>query len=367
MDGPRLRVADVVRTHGAAFVAAHGARLTHEQLTALRDIERCRTAALGGHVEVYACGHERIAYNSCRNRNCTRCLGHKARDWVEQKERDLLPVPYFHVVFTLPHELTDVPVAARAALYEALFRASSATLREVVQRRLGGEAGFLSVLHTWGQTLTHHPHVHCVVAGGALASKCSRWTAARSRYLLPVKALAAVFKGKMLAELRRKGLHGVEPAELELLLRDAAMKTWVVYAKAPFGGPTQVLRYLARYTHKIAISDARILRVDSGTVTFSYRDYRDASATKAMRLGGGEWLRRFLSHVLPRGFVRLRSYGFLANTKKASKLEVIRTLLGARKPAETSAPRPPTLCACPICGQGLLVERRALPRFHDTS
>ena len=187
----RFGVADVVRRHGAAFLAAHGGRLTHEQNKALTDIERCRTAALGGHVEVYACGHEVVAYNSCRNRNCVKCLGHKAREWVEQKEKDLLPIPYFHVVFTLPHELTEVPTIARAGLYDALFRASSATLLEVGRTRIGGELGFLSVLHTWGQTLTHHPHVHCVVAGGALARDRTSFKTSSDRFFLPVRARRA--------------------------------------------------------------------------------------------------------------------------------------------------------------------------------
>lgn len=358
-----------MRRHGTAFLAAHGTWLTHAQVKALDDIERCRTAALGGHVEVYDCGHERIAYNSCRNRSCPRCLGHKAREWVEKKERDLLPVPYFHVVFTLPHELTQVPVLARAALYEALFRASAATLREVGRSRLGGELGFLSVLHTWGQTLTHHPHVHCVVAGGALSEDRQRFHASSARFLLPVRVLSLVFKAKMLDELRRVPVPGVDPVELALLLDDAARKKWVVYAKRPFGGPAQVLRYLARYTHKIAISDRRIVDVDDeDTVAFIYKDYRHGNEQKTMRLHAHEWLRRFTTHVLPRGFVRLRSFGFLANAKKAEKLEGIRALLDAEAPPPPRDEPEPRPCACPICGRGALVERRPLgPITRDTS
>jgi hypothetical protein len=367
-DQPRFGVADVVREHGAAFLAAHGRWLTHAQVKALADIERCRTAALGGHVEVYACGHEVIAYNSCRNRSCPKCLGHKAREWVEKKERDLLPVPYFHVVFTLPHELTQVPVLARAALYEALFRASAATLREVGRRRLGGELGFLSVLHTWGQTLTHHPHVHCVVAGGALSEDRRSFHVSKARFLLPVSVLSLVFKAKMLDELRRLPLPGVEPAELALLIDDAARKKWVVYAKPPFGGPAQVLRYLARYTHKIAISDRRIVDVNEKTVFFTYKDYRHGNEAKVMRLHGNEWLRRFTTHVLPRGFVRLRGFGFLANAKKAERLEGIRALLGAPAPAKPLVEPERPACTCPVCGCGALVERRALgPITRDTS
>jgi hypothetical protein len=369
MEVPRFGVADVVRMHGAAFVAAHSGQLTHQQKKALLDIERCRTAVLGGHVEVYACGHEVIAYNSCRNRCCPKCLGHKAREWVEQKEKDLLPVPYFHVVFTLPHELTVVPVIARAGLYEALFRAASATLLEVGRRRLGGDLGFLAVLHTWGQALTHHPHLHCVVAGGVLGANRSTFKQSSTRFLLPVRVLSLVFKAKMLDELRRRPPPGLAPSRLALLLSGAALKKWVVYAKRPFGGPAQVLRYLARYTHKIAISDRRIVCVDKRSVTFTYKDYRNGHDLKRMRLTPVEWLRRFTTHVLPRGFVRLRSFGFLANAHKAERLATIRELLGA--PAAVLAQTDeaaPVPCMCPHCGRGALLERRPLdPVLRDTS
>ena len=368
MDKPRFSVADVVRRHGAAFVAAHGGQLTHEQKKALSDIALCRTAALGGHVEVYSCGHEVIAYNSCRNRSCPKCLGHKAREWVEQKERDLLPVPYFHVVFTLPHELTDVPLISRVALYEALFRASAATLLEVGQRRLGGELGFLSVLHTWGQTLTHHPHVHSVVAGAVLSKNKTSVKKTKRTFLLPVRVLSAVFKGKMLEELRKRRPPGIEPSRLALLIDDAAKKRWVVYAKRPFGGPQQVLRYLARYTHKIAISDRRILDVDNDSVTFRYTDYRDGHASKAMRLDAGEWLRRFSMHIPLRRFVRLRSFGFLANAHKAAKLQTIRALLHVSSTRPTKATETHALCTCPTCGLGLRIAIRSLAVTpHDTS
>lgn len=368
MDRPRFGVADVVRRHGRAFVAAHGDRLTRDQTKALADIERCRTAALGGHVEVYACGHEVIAYNSCRNRRCPKCLGHKAAEWVEQKEKDLLPVPYFHVVFTLPHELAELPMLARAALYEALFRASSRALLEVGARRYGGEPGFLSVLHTWGQTLTHHPHVHCVVPAGALARDRKSFKVGGARFFLPVRVLARVFKAKMLDELERRPLPGVEPSLLRLVIDDVSRKKWVVYAKRPFGGPEQVLRYLARYTHKTAISDSRIIDVDERAVTFAYKDYRHGHQTKTMRLAGAEFLRRFVEHVLPRGFVRLRSFGFLANGKKAEKLAVIRALLGATVVEGHAESEETSPCVCPVCGKGALTGHRPLPlRCPDTS
>lgn len=360
MAQPRAGVAEAVRRHGAEFRESYGHRLMHEQKKALVDIERCRTAALGGHVEVYACGHEVIAYNSCRNRSCPKCLGHKAREWVEQKERDLLPVPYFHVVFTLPHELAELPMLARPALYEALFRAASRTLLDVGDKRLGGELGFLAVLHTWGQTLTHHPHLHCVVPAGALLKDGSTFRRGSARFLLPVRVLALVFKAKMLDELRCRPLPGVEPSLLRLLLEDAGMKKWVVYAKRPFGGPEQVLRYLARYTHKTAIGDRRIVEVDKDSVTFTYKDYRHGHEQKTMRLSGAEFLRRFVEHVPPRGFVRLRSFGFLANAKKTEKLAVIRALLGARAPDVPDDHRESRACVCPVCGVGALAGHRPL-------
>ena len=367
MDRKHFGVADIVRRHGRAFLAAHGGRLLHEQKKALIYIERCRTAVLGGHVEVYACGHEVIAYNSCRNRSCPKCLGHKAREWIEQKEKDLLPIPYFHVVFTLPHDLCDVPALARPALYDALFKASAATLLAVGARRYGGELGFLSVLHTWGQTLTHHPHVHCVVPAGALAKDRKSFKVSNAKFFLPVRVLAQVFKGKMLDELSRRPLPGVEPSLLRLLIDDVTRKKWVVYAKRPFGGPEQLLRYLARYTHKIAISDRRIVDVDDRSVAFSYEDYRHGHGSKVMRLDATEFLRRFVEHVLPRGFVRLRSFGFLANSTKTEKLDAIRRLLGARIVDDDDMPVAPETCACPICGRGILVGHRPLVLALDTS
>lgn len=369
---PRFGVADVVRLHGARFFVRCAGALTYEKKRALDDIGRCRTAILGGHIEVYSCGHEVTAYNSCRNRACPKCLGHKAREWVEQKEKDLLPVPYFHVVFTLPHVLADVPLIARAKLYEALFRAASSTLLEVGRRRLGGEIGFLAVLHTWGQTLTHHPHVHCVVAGGALSDDRSRWIGTRARFFLPVRVLSKVFRGKMLDELRRRQIPGLSAHGLELMLEDAAKRDWVVYAKRPFGGPPQVLRYLARYTHRVAISDHRIVDVGKDGVRFSYKDYAHDNARREMQLDGVAFLSRFVDHVLPRHFVRLRSYGFLANAHKKEKLAAIRVLLDVPDADdEESGVGVEPRCACPICGKGALVTHAPLPldlpRAHDTS
>ena len=354
---PRHRVADVVRLHGEALLQT--TTTTHEQQRALFDILRCRTAAMGAHRALYACGHEVTAYNSCRNRSCGRCQSGKAHDWVEQKEQDLLPVPYFHVVFTLPPALADVAPVARATVYEALFHAASATIARFGRERADGEMGVLAVLHTWGQALTHHPHLHCVVAGGAFNAQTKTWTETRRRFLFPVRAMSKVFRGKMLDELRRRGLPDHSAKAVERIIASAAAVDWVVYAKPPFGGPRQVLRYLARYTHKIAISDHRIVDVDDDGVSFAWKDYRDASTTKTMTLSGHEFLRRFVQHVLPRGFTRLRSYGFLANAKKAARLAAIRAVLGATAPTAS----PPRACRCPVCGDGALVERVLLAAF----
>lgn len=350
---PRFRLADVVRSFGAEV--RRGAALLYQQGRALLDIERCRTAALGGHSELYDCGHVVTAYNSCRSRSCPRCQAFKARDWVVQKALDLLPIPYFHVVFTLPKELADVPPMARATLYNALFRASSATLLEFGHRHLGGQIGFVSVLHTWGQALTHHPHVHCVVAGGGWDRKSKVFKKARRGFLFSVGAMSAVFRGKLLADLLKRGLPGLDGATLARVLAAASRHNWVVYSKKPFGGPKQVLRYLARYTHRIAISEHRLRNVTEKTVTFDWKDYRDGK-TKQMTLPGAEFLRRFLQHVPVRGCTRVRSFGFLANSGKRENLLGIRAALAAAAPT----PKPKRVCVCPVCGVGVLVTRQML-------
>ncbi len=362
MEQPRFRVADVVRRHGDAFLASHEGRTTPDQRRALRAIALCRTAALGGHVETYACGHEVTAYNSCRNRNCPRCLAHKSREWVEARERELLPVPYFHVVFTLPQELAHVARVHPRVVYELLMQASAATLLDVARRRLGARIGFLSVLHTWGQTLTLHPHVHCVVPSGGFSEDGASWIRGRARFLLPVRVLSVVFRGKMIAGLKRAHRRGKLPsldnAALRVLVAQIAAKPWVVYAKPPFGAPEQVLRYLARFTHRIAIGDHRLQHVDDQTVRFSYKDYRRGNATRSMTLSGAEFLRRFVDHVVPRGFTRIRSFGYLAHSCKTKQLALARTMLGAKfaakKTADASAAHGVGVMAhvCPVCGAG---------------
>jgi hypothetical protein len=345
---PALEVADVIREHGQAFLAKHGGWLSSTQKQALRDLARCRTAALGGHVQrCLDCGHERIAYNSCRNRHCPKCQALARARWLQRQAEFLLPVEYHHVVFTLPQEVAELARANPRCLYEVLFRAAAATLREVAAnpKRLGAQIGVLMVLHTWGQNLHHHPHVHCVCTGGGLSSSARgevdpapRWLSCRPGFFLPVRVLSRLFRGKYLAYLRQAFDQGklAFPAKLaplaapecfQHLLTTLARHDWVVYAKAPFGGPAQVLKYLARYSHRVAISNSRLLNLADGAVTFHYKDYADAHRQKTMTLAAEEFLRRFVQHVLPRGFVKVRHYGLLANRHRQEKLELCHKLL----------------------------------------
>ena len=378
---PALEVADVIRQHGEAFVAKYGGSLTAEQRRALDELPLCRTAALGGHVErCLDCGHERIAYNSCRNRHCPKCQALARARWLEREAKLLLPVDYHHVVFTLPEEVAELALANPAVLYDALFQAAAATLRDVAAnpKRLGAQLGLLLVLHTWGQNLHHHPHVHGVVTGGGLAcdehgvidaTPC--WRSCRPGFFLPVRVLSRVFRGKYLQRLRAAFEQGklVMPARLAHLaeasafaawLRPLYKKDWVVYAKPPFGGPAQVLKYLARYTHRVAISNGRLLALENGQVTFRYKDYADDHKHKTMTLSAEEFLRRFMQHVLPSGFVKIRHYGLLANRQRDDKLALCRRLLLPQMAAaglaalpadagqEVVAPAPPP--HCPKCG-----------------
>jgi hypothetical protein len=378
---PALEVADVIRHHGADFLERHGSRLSAVQRQALRDLARCRTADLGGHVEhCLDCGHQRIAYNSCRNRHCPKCQALARARWLEQQAQHLLPVEYHHVVFTLPAPLGEVALANPAVVYDLLMRSAAATLRAVAAnpKRLGAVIGVLMVLHTWGQNLHHHPHVHCVVTGGGLSCNAQgdidespRWIACRPGFFLPVRVLSRVFRGQFLAGLRAASDANklVWPAALAEPHARVAWYTslysqeWVVYAKPPFGGPEQVLKYLARYTHRVAISNARLLDVRDGRVTFRYKDYADAHRQKTMTLDAEEFLRRFVQHVLPRSFVKVRHYGLLANAQRAARLRVCRRLLlvanvAAVVPASPAAPiepAPPRCCAA--CGGSRLVYR----------
>lgn len=332
----------------------------------------CRTAALGGHVDrCTSCGHLEISYNSCRNRHCPKCLGLEQARWVEKRAQDLLPVPYHHVVFTVPAELRPIFLADRENAFAALFRASASTLKDVAERpaNLGARIGFLSVLHTWTQRLDFHPHVHCIVAGGGLSLDQTTWVSARPGFFLSVRKLAVVFRAKLLQELERRADRGeldADPATVHPRLRKAARKAWVVYSKPPFGGPEHVLRYLGRYTHRIAISNQRILALDGDRVTFSWRDRADRDQKKTATLDAVLFLRRFLLHVLPRGFVRIRSYGFLANGLKRKRLALCRELLDAPAPADPDGDTPEPWedllerltgedpHRCPECGAGRL-------------
>jgi hypothetical protein len=384
MNEYRLELADVFRTHEADFLAAWGDVLSQPQKKALRDIRDCRTAVLGGHIEEYDCGHRVILYNSCRSRCCPKCQALARAHWLAEREKELLPVPYFHVVFTLPQQIGRLALQNPRAIYSILFRAVSETLLTIAAdpKRLGAAIGFLAVLHTWGQNLHIHPHIHCVVPGGGIAPDGARWIASRSAFFLPVEVLSTLFRNKFLIYLReafRKGqlsFQGelaplAQPDAFEAMCCQSGKTKWVVYAKAPFGGPEQVLKYLARYTHRVAISNSRLLSLENGSVTFQWKDYADQNRNKTMTLEAVEFMRRFLLHVLPRGFVRIRHFGFLGNRVRTEKLTLCRSLLKAPLPvtnpgtpqasdADSKNPDPQSH-RCPICKLGLLVLAELIP------
>jgi hypothetical protein len=346
---PAVEVADTFRAHGTAYRHTH--RLSRAQRRAMHAIETCRTAALGGHRETCdTCGAERLAYNSCRNRHCPKCQTLAKERWLAARRAELLPVEYFHVVFTLPHALNALAQGNPRVLYTLLFRAAAATLRTFARdpRHLGGDVGGTAILHTWGQNLSQHLHLHCVVTGGALALDGTRWIPAPRGFLFPVRALAQVFRAKYLDALRRAFAadqlvfagsltHLAEPAAFAAWLAALRQHTWVVYAKRPFGGPTQVLEYLGRYTHRVAISNERLVSHRDGLVRFRWKDYADDRRVKIMTLAAEEFIRRFLLHVVPGGFVRIRHFGFLANRSRRAKLARCRAVLGS-SPAPPAAP-----------------------------
>jgi hypothetical protein len=378
-------VADVIHSFGAALLR-EGA-VTPARRRVMRALLACRTAQLGGHVESCdQCDYHRIAYNSCRNRHCPKCQGSRQAKWLEERAKDLLPVEYFHVVFTIPDDLASIALQNKRVVYGILFATSAATLRTIAadQKHLGAEIGFLSVLHTWGQDLRHHPHVHCVVPGGGLRPGGS-WVACRPGFFLPVRVLSAMFRGKFVAalraafernELRFQGSLAPlrDPATFAACLDRVMAKRWVVYSKPPFGGPEQVLKYLARYTHRTAIGNRRIVDVDATTVKFLWRDRANGNRPRTMALPGVEFLRRFLQHVLPRGFTRLRHYGFLANRARATKLAECRLRLGATMPEGPPASVAPCTDrddGCPACRSGRLIRKpwpfAKSPETADTS
>jgi hypothetical protein len=376
---PRLEVADIIRAHGQAFLEAMGERLSSAKQRVLRRLAACRTAELGGHVErCDRCAYERIAYNSCRDRHCPKCQAQASADWLHARQADLLPVEYFHVVFTVPEEVARIALQNKKVVYGILFAASAKALQDIAAdpRHLGAAIGFLSVLHTWGQTLHHHPHVHCVVPGGGLSPDGTRWMACKPGFFLPVKVLGRVFRGKFLALLKRAQEDGKlsfqgalgplhDGAAFAARLRSLYEKDWVVYAKPPFGGPARVLKYLARYTHRVAISNHRLLAMKDGRVTFSYKDYARGQRQCTMTLDATEFLRRFLLHVLPRGFTRIRYHGLLAHRDRTAKLDRCRYLLGQTttpeweaEVREESAEGEENLC--PRCKKGHMVRSKRL-------
>jgi hypothetical protein len=378
----KLEVADILRAHGDDYRQRH--RVSPEQAKAMRNIIVCRTAALGGHVDACAdCGFRRISYNSCRDRHCPKCQATRRAAWLQTRLERLLPVDYFHVVFTLPKQLQPLVLKNQRLLYGLLFRAASQTLLTLAAdpKRLGAQPGITAILHTWGQNLRFHPHLHCVVTGGGLSPDGQRWVAARQGYLLPVKVLAKLFRGKFLAAVRQAYDRGelkltgsvaslAQPQAFRKLLARLYRRDWIVYAKPPFGGAEQVYRYLGRYTHRVAISNARLLSQQDGRVQFRYKDYADASRWKVMKLAAEEFIRRFLLHVLPKGFVRIRHYGLLASRNVATRLADCRRLLVGHDPPTAESPDKTwverifewfglDVVHCPQCGADL--QRCGLP------
>ncbi len=378
MKRPPWEVADVIHRAGTRFIERYRASLTWAQLKVLNAIARCRTAALGGHRDQCArCGYQAISYNSCRNRHCPKCQTNTREKWLRAREQELLPVSYFHLVFSVPHALVPLIWQNKKVLFKLLFEASSATLLEVAAdpKRLGAEIGCLSILHTWGQTLQPHPHIHCVVPGGGLSADHARWISSRSRFFLPVKVLSRVFRGKFVAGLkrafRRKKLafHGAylplsNEKAFAQFLRTLFRQDWVVYSKPPFGGPKHVLHYLARYTHRVAISNHRIVDVTDTHVAFRWKDYAHHNRRRVMSLTHEEFLRRFLQHVLPKGFPRIRYFGFLANRRRGQLLSLCQTLLCKSLPARETPTAPVAssteraIWKCPRCqGSMQILER----------
>ena len=381
---PPLEIADIFHRHGAAWRAEHAGHVSLAQLKVMSAIETCRTAALGGHIEgCEGCGHRRIAYNSCANRHCPKCQGAAARKWLAKREADLLPVGYFHVVFTVPSEIASIAFYNKAVVYDLLFQAASETMLTIAAdpRHLGARIGITAVLHSWGSAMTFHPHIHMVVPGGGISLDGTRWISSRPAFLLPVRVLSKLFRRLFLTRLIE--LHSAgrlqffgDQAGLDdrrAFLRHIAplrKKNWITYAKPPFAGPEAVLAYLSRYTHRVAISNHRLIALDEAGVTFRYKDYRrdGPDRQRTMTLAVGEFIRRFLLHVLPQGFHRIRHYGLLASGRRNANVARARELLAVAPAPETAAPaepqdaRPP----CPCCGGRMVIieifERRMQPR-----
>jgi Putative transposase/Transposase zinc-binding domain len=400
MDRPRWEVGDVLRRYGDAFRQEHAASLSTGQRRVMSALELCRTAALGGHLEECdKCQYQRNAYNSCRNRHCTKCQCLARAQWIEDRQAELLDTQYFHVVFTLPEEIAAIAYQNKEVVYGILFRATSETLRTIAadSKHLGAEIGFFAVLHSWGQNLQHHPHLHCVVPGGGLSPDGTRWISCRPRFFLPIRVLSCLFR-RLLIELVEKAydngqlqffsaLKELQNRQLFLRYLEPLRHTkWVVYAKPPFAGPQQVLDYVGRYTHRVAISNNRLLDIDNDQVLFRYKDYRHGSQQKIMTLRAHEFIRRFLLHVLPDGFHRIRYYGFLGNRYRKEKLDKCRHLLEMACPEENvpavqsqdyrdryQVLTGSSLRDCPVCHRGrmivvgLIAPCARRPKFADSS
>jgi hypothetical protein len=387
MNRPPFEVADIIRQYGNGFIAKHRSWLTWLHLRVMYAIEFCRTAKLGGHLDRCSrCGHEAISFHSCRNRHCPKCRTNARDQWLAERSKELLPVRYVHVVFTLPHELSWLALQNKKVVYDLLFRTSAATLLEVAAdpKHLGAEIGFLSVLHTWGSNLLHHPHVHCVIPAGGLSLDHQRWIQPRYAFFLPVRVLGRVFRGKFVASLKHAFRQGelAFPGSLQPLAREKAFhaflrplfrQDWVVYAKRPFGGPEYVLHYLARYTHRVAISNHRLLSVADGKVSFRWKDYAHGGKQRKMTVTAEEFLRRFLLHVLPRGFVRIRFSGLLANRRRKQFLPLCNQLLrGDPQPRsetpESGETKPAAGWLCPHCGGPMmLIEKLTVQQIRRKS
>jgi putative transposase/transposase-like zinc-binding protein len=385
MSRPALEVADIFRDHGAAWRRANAGHISLDQMKVMTAIERCRTAALGGHVaRCEGCAHTVIAYNSCRNRHCPKCQGTAAKEWLAAREADLLPVGYFHVVFTLPAAIADIAYQNKAVVYDILFTASAATMTTIAAdpKHLGARIGITAVLHTWGSALTHHPHVHMIVPGGGISHDGSRWISSRPDFLVHVKVLARLFRGKFLAmlidahsggRLKFFNTHAglADKRTFKKFLAPLRRIKWVVYCKQPFAGPSQVLRYLSRYTHRVAISNRRLVAADDGSVSFRWKDYRieGPGRWKTMTLTPHEFIRRFLVHVLPTGFHRIRHYGLLASANRAANIARARELLAVPVSSEppdspeTSAADQPCMLPrpCPCCGGRMFIIETFAP------
>jgi hypothetical protein len=391
MDRPKLEVADIFRRYGAAYREKHRASMSTAQRRVMSAIEMCRTAALGGQIEqCNACGQQRICYRSCRNRHCPKCQSLARAEWIEHRQTELLNCEYFHVVFTVPDKIAAIAYQNKEVVYNILFQATAETLRTIAAdpKHLGAEIGFFAVLHSWGSALLHHPHLHCVVPGGGISPDGTRWIPCKPGFFLHVRVLSLLFRRLFMERLQ----IAFDSGKLQFLnaserLRDRRAFVryleplkkvkWVVYAKRPFAGPEQVLDYVGRYTHRIAISNNRLLDIEGGQVSFRYKDYRDQSQQKTMTLSAEEFIRRFLLHALPQGFHRIRYYGFLGNRNRQEKLALCRQLLGMAPPM-VQQQRPEvqdyreryeeltgvSLRVCPVCrrGQMVLVETLAAPR-----